>query len=294
MDARTQQLGGRFGAALLVSLSLACGGGETAAEPEPTATTEGSEATPEPVAEAEAPPPEPMSRVRVIHASSDPAAATVSIGIDARSDPLIASLAYRSGSAYTEASAGHHSVVVRGPSAEEGLEGPTLALASEELEQEHTFTAVFVSQDVADSPFTVFASEDVVAPPPEGEAAVRFFHALIGTDDVDLCLPGATARADGTPLFADVAPNAFGSATGLQLANVPAGGEIVVQLRAHAQPICHGRVAGVARFTPTSGTSYTLVAIGRTTGRPRVDREMLICPDAPADGSCTAAPITAR
>jgi hypothetical protein len=283
----------RLAAAGVFSLSLACGGGSApATEPEPTADSEGDETEPTPVAE-EAPPPEPMSSLRVIHASSDPAVASVSIALDARSEPLIASLGYRTSSGYTPASAGHHSVVVRGPGAD-GEEGPTLALASEELEPEHTFTAVFVNQEVADSPFTIFASEDVPAPPAEGEADIRFFHALIGSDDVDVCVAGATARADATTLFADVALNAFGATAGHQFATVPAEGEVVVQLRASSTPICHGRVAGVARFTPTSGTSYTLVAIGRTSGHPRVDREMLICPDAPADGSCTVVPIAAR
>ena len=281
----------RFAGAGVFCLTFACGGGG-ATEPEPTATTEGDETTVEATPEPEAPPPPAMSHVRVIHASSDPAAASVSIGLDARSEPIIADLAYRSGSAYTDATAGHHSIVVRGPSTEAG-EGPTLALASDDLEAEHTFTAVFVTQAVADSPFTVFASQDAGSPH-EGEATVRFFHAVVGVDDVDLCLAGATARAEATPLFADVALNAFGSTTGMQYADVPATGEVVVQLRAHGSPACHGRVAGVARFTPTADTSYTLVAIGNTTGRPRADREMLICPDAPADGSCTAVPIAAR
>lgn len=282
----------RFAGAGVFALTLACGGGSAATEPEPTAETEGSEAEVEDTTVAEAPPPEPMSRVRVIHASSDPAAASVSIALDARTEPLIAELAYRSGSAYTDASPGHHSVVVRGPATESG-EGPTLALASEELETEHTFTAVFVSQAVADSPFTVFASEDAGSPM-EDEATVRFFHALVGGGEVDVCVAGATARAEATPLFADVSPNAFGSAAGTQFADVAASGEVVVQLRAHSSPACRGRVAGVARFTPTAGSSYTLVAIGRTTGQPRAAREMLVCPDAPADGSCTVAPISAH
>ena len=285
MDARMKQ----FAGAGVFSLAIACGGGTPAAEPEPVAETTGAET--ETASEPAPPPPPAMSRVRVIHASPDPAAASVTIALDARTEPLIAELAYRSGSAYTDASASHHSIVVRGPATEAG-EGPTLALASEDLEPEHTFTAVFVSQAVADSPFTVFASEDVVAP--EGDASVRFFHALTGVDDIDLCVAGATARAEATTLFGEVALNAFGAAAGTQFASVPATGEVVIQLRAESSPTCHGRVLGVARFTPAASTSYTLVAIGRTTGRPRADRELLICPDAPADGSCTAAPIAAH
>ncbi len=287
MDARMKRLAG----AGIFSLSIACGGGG-AAEPEPVAQTGGAEAEAEAEPEPEAPPPTPMSRVRVIHASSDPAAASVSIALDARAEPIIADLGYRTGSPYAEASAGHHSVVVRGPATEAG-EGATLALASDDLEPEHTFTAVFVSQVVADSPFTVFASEDG-GTPREGEATVRFFHALVGVDRADVCLAGASARAEATPLFADVSRNAFGSVSGTQFGDVPASGEVTLQLRAHKTPVCHGRVLGVARFTPTAGTRYTLVAIGNAAGRPRVERELLICPDAPADGACTAIPIAAH
>lgn len=76
-------------------------------------------------------------------------------------------------------------------------------------------------------------------------------------------------------------------------ADVPADGERVLQLRApHATP-CRGRVLGVARTALTPGTNHTLVLAGRTTGRPRVDREPIVCTEG-ADASCIAVPVTAR
>lgn len=267
----------------------ACGGGAaastettttttTTADPEPT--TQGSETSSDVAA---APPAEPAPRMRVVHATSDEAAASVSITLDGRS-AVVDALAYGHASPYVDVATGRHSIVVHGP-ATEGGEGPSLALASDELESAHAYTVFFVTQGSADAPFALYTGDDDDEPG-DDVAALRFFNAIIGGDDVDVCLPGGSARAPGEPVFADVAPNALGSANGLRYADLPAGAEVALQVRAHGSPPCRGRMIGIGRFTPTAGTSYTAVAIGRTSGRPRAELQLMVCSDAPADGSC--------
>ncbi len=274
-------------AALIAFVLHACGGGTT--ETARTQTTPEPEAspTPERTPEPEATPPASAAvppRLRVIHATSDEAAATISVALDSGSDPFITSLAYGNGSGYVAVEEGRHSIIAHGASTDSGA--PVLGLASDVLEAEHAYTLFFVTQGAADAPFALYTGDDDDQPG-EDVAALRFFHAMIGVDDVDVCLPGATARASGEPIFADVAPNSLGTAQGIHYADVPAGESVTIQVRAHGSPPCHGRVVGVARFTPDAGTSYTAVAIGRTTGRPHAALQLLVCSDAPADGACT-------
>lgn len=276
----------------LASLSIACGGGasetratETTPAPPSSADTS-SEPAPDATAAAPASPP---PRVRVVHATSDEAAGTVSVALDS-GEPFVSSLAYGAASGYVAVDEGRHSIVVHGGSDDAPS---TLAVASDVLEADHAYTVFFVTQGAADAPFALYTGDDDDQPGDE-VAGVRFFNAIIGGDDVDVCLPGASARATGEPVFADVAPNALGSASGLRYADLPAGDEVALQVRAHGSPPCRGRAIGVARFTPEAGASYTAVAIGRTTGRPRAPLQLLVCRDAPGDGSCTAVPLGSR
>lgn len=267
---------------ILASLLAACGGqGDSTAE---SSDSTGDEA----VVEAEPPPPPPPepARVRVIHAAFDPSAAAIALAFDG-ADPAIPSLAYEFASAYVELPAGSHAASVRANDAE--LIGAELDLAAEG----GWYTAIAYS--TADFPAAVQLTTDRIEAPAEGSAAIRLFHGIVGLTAVDVCTPGATARADGTPIFADVQPGALAAAPdGTTYASVPAGAEITLQLRAQNATPCHGRVQGVAHVTPVSG-NYTLVAVGRTSGRPRVDRELLLCADPPAtDTSCATVPIAAH
>ena len=130
----------------------------------------------------------------------------------------------------------------------------------------------------------------------ESPAAVRVFHGIDGLDAVDVCIAGESARADGSLIFANVGPASFAGTEGAQYAELAASGaELTIQLRTSNARPCHGRVQGVARLTPIAGSRYTLLAVGRNGGRPRIDRELLICADPPSiDTSCAAVPITAR
>nr|MDQ3036706.1 hypothetical protein [Myxococcota bacterium] len=129
--------------------------------------------------------------------------------------------------------------------------------------------------------------------PGEGAAGARLFHALVGVDAVDACIGGATPRDPATPLWNGVAYGTLASSEAGPYADIPAGGELALQLRApHATP-CRGRVLGVAHTALTPGANHTLVLLGRTSGRPRVDRELVVCTEGEG-GSCIAVPVTAR
>jgi hypothetical protein len=274
---------------LLAALALAaCGGGSTATqttETTPDTTTTDTTTADTSDSGGQAPPPaaEPP-RMRVIHATNDAAAASISVGLDSQAEPFVASLAYGEGSGYVAVAEGRHSVMVYGAESDTGR--ATLGLASDVLEAAHAYTVFFVTQGAADAPFALYTSDDDDDPGDE-VAAIRFFHAIQGVDDVDFCQPGATARATGTPLFADVARNALGSAANLRYVDLEATGEVALQVRAHASEVCHGRMIGVGRFTPQAGTSYTAIAIGNPSGRPRAAAQLMICRDAPVgDGGC--------
>jgi hypothetical protein len=282
--------------ALFSSALAACGGG--AAATQQTETTPAADTTPSPEPTAEEPassgesaaPEAGPPRIRVLHATSDEAASDVTVGLDS-DEPVITSLTYAHGSGYVAVDSGRHSIVVHGPATESHT--PVLGLASDDLEPEHAYTLFFVTQGAADAPFALYTGDDDDHPG-EDVAALRFFHAMIGVDDVDVCLPGATARAAGEPLFADVSPNSLGTSQGIRYADIPAGESVALQVRAHSSPPCAGRMVGTGHFTPTAGTSYTAVAIGRTTGHPHAALQLLVCSDAPADGTCDTVAMPAR
>ena len=232
------------------------------------------------------PPPPPPARVRVIHAAFDPLAAAVGVSFDG-GDPAITELSYQRASDYVEVSAGMHAVSLSGADGSE-----ILAWSAPEMMAESFTTIILSSAEIMPVAFSV--STDVVEPPAANAAALRVFHALDGLGTVDVCIAGESARADGILIFGGVGPNTFGGEDGARYAELPASGETTLQLRATGARTCHGRVQGVARFTPIAGNRYTLIAVGRD-GRPRIDRELLICADPPAtDVSCAAVPITNR
>jgi hypothetical protein len=287
--------------AALAGLGVAaCGGGEEAPVDErPTDGTEGGETvvdvervteTPQTPPPTPPPPPAP-ARVRVVHASPDPATASVSVYLDGGSTPAIAGLAYRAVAGYAELPPGAHTVAVRPATAPAdspaALEGSTPELASG---AGYTVIAHGLASGV---PALALAAAADDGPAPEaGHAHVRFFHALVGAAAADICLPGANARAAGTPVFANVAYGTFGAASGEgahgTFANVPTGAEVRLQIRAaNAARPCTGASLGTVAFTPTEGV-WTAVAVGRTTGRPAVAKELLLMMDGSADVTAVA------
>lgn len=277
---------------LAASALFACGGGgggeshaeTTPAQTETTTDSSGddtSTTTSSPEVEA-APPAAAAPRVRVIHATNDEAAAHISVGLDASGDPFVTSIAYGTGSGYVAVAEGRHSITVHGEN------DAVLGLASDVLEAGHAYTVFFVTQGAADAPFALYTGDDDDTPG-EDVAAIRFFHAIQGVDDVDFCLMEGRSAS---PLFADVAPNALGSSQNLRYVDLPTG-DVTVQLRAHASEVCHGRPVGSAHFSATAGTSYTAIAIGRPSGRPRAPAQLLVCRDAPnGDGGCDAVALS--
>ncbi len=276
----------------------ACGGGgggtseaaheDTTAASEPPASSSGDEHPAEEPAEPVAAPP----RVRLVHASADANVGAISASIDS-AEPFATGVGYGTASPYVAVASGRHNVYVRGAEDDSGM-APTLGLASDVLEDEHAYTVFFVTQGSADAPFALYTGDDDDSPGDES-AAIRFFHALEGVDDVDLCTPGS-GRGAGTALFADVARNALGTANGLRYTDLPAGESATVQVRQHSSTVCSGRVIGVAHFAAASGTSYTAVAIGRSGGRGRgASPQLLVCRDAPAgDGGCETVALASR
>ncbi len=243
------------------------------------------------------PPPPAAAHVRVIHASPEAAAATVAVYMDTGATPAIPSLAYKAAAGYADAPAGQHAVAVR-PAAAAADSAPAISAQTPALEGDHYYTAIAHGLASAHNALAISFAEDNGARPEAGHAALRFFHALNGVAAVDLCLPGATARAAGTPVFTNVAYGAFATpASGSgQYADVPAGSAVRIQVRAHAATACSGAVAGVVTITPEDRSVVTAVAVGNA-GRPAVTKEVLVCTDAPAvtgASSCTAVPIAAR
>ena len=247
-------------------------GHDTMGHTDPVATT------------VETPPPPPApARVRVIHASPDAAAATVAVYLDGAATPAVASLAYKAAAGYAEVPAGVHQVAVRPAAAAADsapvLEGPTPALAAG-----MSYTVIAHGLAAGTPALAMAAAGDDGPAPDATHASLRFFHALVGVANVDICLPGATARAAGTPVFANVAYGAWGGSW----ANVPAGAPVTLQIRAanEATP-CSGRQAGSVSLTPTSGV-WTAVAVGRATGRPAVTKELLLLTDGSTEVTAVA------
>lgn len=258
----------------------ACGGAPAPEpEPEPEPTTGAEEAPP---------PPPPPATVRVIHGAFDPSAASVSVAFDG-ADPIVTDLAYQQASGYVEVAAGEHALSLLGADGTELLGWTPPAFG-----EGASYTLVMSSAE--EIPVVFGASMDEAASPRENTAAIRVFHGVVGLDAVDVCLAGESARADGILIFQNVQPSSFAGTEGAMYAELPSPGtELTLQLRTTNARPCHGRVQGVARVTPVAGGRYTAVAVGRASGRARVDRELLVCADPPAvDTSCTAVPITAR
>lgn len=244
-------------------------------------------APPAPYVAPEAPPPPPRARVRVLHANTDRAAASVDVYLGTVATPVASAVAYKSLVGPVEAPTGEHDVAVRVAGAA-NTAAPAIAGRTPALEDDTQYTAIAYGAGGTSSRLA-FAHDDLDAPD-AGTSRVRFFHALNGTLSVDLCTvaaPGRPARA----VFANVAFGAFGDYTA-----VPAGGPLTLQIRprgpAAARP-CSGPLRGSVSVTVPDGAVLTAVAVGRPAGPNPVPRELLVCTDRVAEGppSCTAVAI---
>lgn len=251
----------------------ACGGRST-----PTSTTP-HDAPPETPTQADAGPvaAAPGTQVRLIHAAIESREQVVTLLADgtATTTPT----GYQFSSAYLALTPGAHEISARANDAE--LIGASLTFPEG--------LSTLVAYSTGDFPVALAMAADVTTTPAANTAQVRFFHAIIGQGPVDICLVGESARSDGTPIIANVAAGSLG-----EYATVAGGGELALQLRAQHGTPCHGRVIGVARFTPASESNYTLIFVGMQ-GRHRVAPELLFCADPPAsDTSCATLAIDAR
>ncbi len=264
---------------------FACG--PTAQEPEeaiaPAEAGAGDEIPSEP------PPPPPPAYLRLVHASPDPAASNLQLSSDG--EPLISDLTLHTGSTYAELAPGAHMLSITPTGAEASA---TLTFAeSPELTSGAHYTAIVHGLTSGAPPIGLAIAMERNQPPAEGRANVRVFHAIAGVDALDLCVAGASPRDPAIVLYPGVEYGAFGASESGDYAELPAEGELALQLRTrHATP-CRGRLLGVARTALSAGENHMLVLLGRTTGRPRVERELVICAEAQG-GSCIAMPITSR
>lgn len=282
------------------------GGGTSSGNTTTTTTTEGTGAGTSAGGDAGTtataptpPPPPPQAHVRVIHASPDPAAATVAVFLDNNTPAAIPSLAFKAVAGYVDLPAAAHHVAIRPASAAATTE-PVLQGETPALEANHHYTVIAHGLAASDPRLALASLTDDADQPEAGHAYVRFFHALAGLGAVDVCMPGATARAPATPVFTNVAyGSASANVTGGHggYANVPTGHEIRLQVRRqHARP-CTGAVVGAVTVNPADRSVVTAVAVGRAGGTPAVAHELLVCTDAPTaapTSQCNAVPIAAH
>lgn len=273
-----------------VSTPSTANGGETtntvASDDAPMAATD--------AAAAPTVPPPVMGHVRLLNASPDPHAALLTLSPRTGS-PVVSGVGYKSAQPWVEVPQGEFQGTITGdvptnPFTAGSLfttsDGPYLTLFAYGISGPG---GGFATTALADRPG---------GPAPDGTARVRFFHALVGVGAVDVCVPGATARAAGTAVWANTGFGRRGQASDdtYGYASVPAGAEVTLQVRAanEARP-CSGAIAGVVRLTPPAHGVLTAVAVGRATGTPAAARELLLCSDDhSAAPSCSSVAIAAR
>jgi hypothetical protein len=302
----------------LTLTSLACGGAATA--PTSVYTAEQLNAVATHVPEEDGPPSEPRAAsspsndgsdvpppqpagLRVLHASSDRSLASLSAFLDDSAVAAVEGLTYKSLAGYLELPPGPHGLLLRRANTPTNAP-PVLSFRTDALDAAGRYTAVVHGLAAGTPRLAVTVSADFLAPPEEGKARLRFFHALVGLGAIDLCLPGTPARratanqpaqpaVAPSPVFANVPYGAFGTAQGGTYTDVTAGAALTLQLRAQNARPCTGAVRGTVTFTPPSATILTAVVVGRVVGAPPVPRELLLCTDGPVSGapSCQATPI---
>lgn len=270
---------------LMVMVGAGCGGGGEAAEDD-TQQTSGTEvvAEPEPAPEPEPPPPPAPGRARVIHAAAGAASAEVT---GTAGDAALGAAAFKSATAYGEVVGGGEVSVSLADGTPVTAAGPAAgAPGTVVVYSDATTPANLAALALVDEQGTVM-----------GQQRARLVNALLGAATLDLCLPGETARSPGTTIFMGVAYGDVGGIPAFPSRYQPvtfAGPEVRVQVRVGAENPCSGRVIGTATLPEidiNAPHNITIVAVGRMTGRPAVAKELLICQDAPGDGSCVSVPV---
>jgi hypothetical protein len=281
-------------ALFLFAVGCRRGGGEPT-NPEPE--TGGDAGVAEPTPPPPPPPPEPVKvRARLVHAAATASKAPLSVAYtgEGEAQPLAEGLAYGSTTTYAEATLAPEATKIGLSLAADGFETPDGDVA---ISDGAAHTVVVYSDAETAGQLHFAASVDESAAPAAGMQA-RFFHAVVGWGDLDVCTPGATPRDPGTPMFAGVAYGGFATA-GYQ----PLTPETTrLQIReANAETPCSGRVIGGVALRPPQGVdpttpmNLTFLAVGRGSGRPPVPRGLLVCTDAPADApACQRVNMTAR
>ena len=278
-------------------LGLTACGGSDEPPPEDEAETAGAEQPP-PEPPPEEPEPEPAARVapspvRVIHAAGLQNEASLAGGTTDAEEPQYPELAYRVPSAYVEIqpAAGETSAtfgfgVPDGATVEHTAEleagSPATIVLMTDAEDAEQLAAL----TLPDEPHTV-----------TGQARGRFVNAMVGAESLDLCIPGTSRRANGRPVFMNVAYGDFGGIPSFPSRYQPltlAGVERVQIRESSEETPCSGRIVGHAALPEIDlnvAHNLTVVAIGNRARRPRVAKQLLLCEDAPGNGACTAIPI---
>lgn len=263
---------------------VACGGGSAPAAEETVTETEqtsGTEVVAERVEEPPPPPPAP-ARARVIHAAGGLATTGVT---GTAGDTSLGEVAYKAASAYTDVAqvAPINIAVMSATATAEGLTAGAPA------------TFVVLSEAATPANVQVLPLVDE-AQTVMGQQRGRVVNALLGAASIDVCAPGESARDAGRPIFSNIEYGQVGGIPAFPSRYQPMtlAGAVRVQIRQHAESSCSGRVIGTAEIPAIDANSahnLTFVVVGRASGRPAVARELLICQDAPGDGSCAAVPL---
>ncbi len=264
---------------MMVGAGVGCGGGGEPAPEEETEDTSGMEAVAEPEPEPEPEPPAP-GRARLIHAAAG--SSRIEIG-GAVGDAALGAAAFSAATPYAEVEGGAQvsvsvedgePVTATGPAA--GAPGTFVVYSDAEAPTD------FAVLPLVDEPGTV-----------TGQQRARVVNALLGAESIDVCMPGATARAAGTPVFQDVAYGDVGGIPSFPSRYQPVSfaGEVTLQIRQHADTPCSGRSLGNVTLPAIDinvAHNLTMIVVGRTSGRPAVPKAVLVCQDAPGDGTCAS------
>lgn len=282
-------------------VALAACSGSPTPPPATAPTTPPATTPPAPVAANPAPaapePPAPRlpAQVAVIHAVPMPEAASVDLFLDGSPEPAFPALAFGARSGWRATAPGPNHLAVR-PAGAPRDAAPVTRLESTDLDPDKTYLYIVHGGGTAGASFQLSVTDD--STPPEaadGAVRLRFFHALGGVGAVDVCAPGATARAAATAVFVNTACGAWGTPMTAQrtgdYASVAPGDAVRLQVRERNDRPCTGNVLGVVSLDLTHAHAVsTAVALGRATAAPLP--QVLLCPTGP--GACTTAPVRPR
>lgn len=284
----------------LTSLALSVAACSSSPAPHPVAAP-----APAPVATVEAAPataPEPAApvvrlpaQVIVVHAVPVPEAASVNLFLDSSAEPAFPALAFGARSGARATAPGPNHLAVR-PASAANDSAPLVRLESTDLDADKTYLFIVHGGGASGSSPQLSVTDDTTPPEAaDGAVRLRFFHAISGVGAVDVCAPGATARAPATPVFVNTANGAWATPMGANrvgdYATVAPGDAVRLQVRARNDRPCAGAVLGVVTLNLTNAHAVsTAIALGRATSAPLP--QVLLCPTGP--GACVTAPVRPR